>query len=167
MAIKAGQILHDASGFVVDRIQTGGVSNLNVPEEKIYELGNYETVATVRDIAGLTFDVESLDVSTEMESLLLGKDPTAAVDGDAFDFLEALPLDVVSAFKTSGAFSIVKGIAVPYLSLESVTYRFGVRQNSTQSFSLRGDSVYYIPGAPYYQEFTLVNNTLTYNFTQT
>jgi hypothetical protein len=167
MAIKAGQILHDANGFVVDRIQTGGVSNLNIPEEKIYELGNYETVATVRDIADLSFEVESLDVSTEIESLLLGKDPTASVDGSEFDFIEALPLDVISPFKASGAFNIVKGIAVPYLSLESSTYRFGVRQNSTQSFTLKGDSVYYVPGTPKYQEFTLVNNTLTYNFAQT
>lgn len=167
MSIKAGQILHDANGFTVDRIQSGGVSNLNIPEEKIYELGNYETVATVRDVADLTFDVESLDVSTEIEALLLGKDPSATSDGDAFDFDESLPMDVVSPFKTSGAFSVVKGIAIPYLTLESVTYRFGVRQNSTQSFSLRGDGIYYVPGTPYYEEFTLVDNTLAYNYAET
>ena len=167
MAIKAGQILHDANGFTVDRIQTGGVSSLNIPEEKIYELGNYETVATVRDIADLTFDVESLDVSTEIEALILGKDPTTIVNGQALDFAEALPMDVVSPFKASGAFNIVKGIAIPYLTLESATYRFGVRQNSTQSFSFKGDSVYYVPGTPKYQAFTLVDNTLSYNFANT
>jgi hypothetical protein len=68
VAIKAGQIIHDAQGFVVDRIQTGGVSNLNIPEEKIYELGNFFTVATIRDIPDLSFDLESLDVSTEDRS---------------------------------------------------------------------------------------------------
>lgn len=167
MAIKAGQILHSANGFVVDRIQTGGVSNLNIPEEKIYELGNYETVATVRDVADLSFDVESLDVSTELEALVLGIDPTTTVDGDAFDFASALPMDVVSPFKAAGAFTIVKGIVVPYLTLESVTYRFGVRQNSTQQFSFKGDSVYYVPGTPRFQEITLVNNTLTYSFSNT
>lgn len=167
MAIKAGQILHSANGFVVDRIQTGGVSNLNIPEEKIYELGNYETVATVRDVADLSFDVESLDVSTELEALVLGIDPTTTVDGDAFDFASALPMDVVSPFKAAGAFTVVKGIVVPYLTLESVTYRFGVRQNSTQQFSFKGDSVYCVPGTPRFQEITLVNNTLTYSFSNT
>lgn len=168
MAIKAGQFLHDINGFVIDRIQTGGVSNLNIPEEKIYELGNFNTVATVRDIPDLSFDLESFDVSTEVESLLLGQDPTAAIDGDEFDLTSSIPLDVVSPFKSAqGAFDIVKGIAVPYLTLESATYRFGVRQNSTQQFSLRGDSVYYIPGTPMWEEFTLVDNTLTYSFAET
>jgi hypothetical protein len=167
MAIKAGQILHDANGFVVDRIQTGGVSSLNIPEEKIYELGNYETVATIRDIADLSFEVESLDVSTEIEAILLGKDPTATVDGDEFDFDTSLPCDIISPFKASGAFTIVKGIVIPYLTLESVTYRFGVRQNSTESFTLKGDSIYYVPGSPRSEEFTLVNNTLVYNFANT
>lgn len=168
MAIKAGQFLHDVHGFVIDRIQSGGVSNLNIPEEKIYELGNYQTVATVRDIPDLSFDLESFDVSTEVEALLLGVAPGSVTDGQELDFISSMPIDVVSPFKSgNGAFDIVKGIAVPYLTLESATYRFGVRQNSTQSFSLRGDSVYYIPGTPKWEEFALVDNTLTYNFAET
>src|SRR5262245_12357278 len=158
MAIKAGQILHDVDGFVVDRIQTGGVSSLNIPEEKIYELGNYQAVATVRDVADLSFDIESLDVSTEIESLILGKDPTVAVEGDEFDFVESLPMDVISPFKAgSGNFDIVKGVAVPYLTLESATYRFGVRQNSTQQYTFKGDAVYYIPGSPRSQKEPLAS----------
>lgn len=156
MAIKAGQILHDSHGFVIDRIQTGGVSNLNIPEEKIYELGNYETVATVRDIPDLSFELESLDVSTEVEAILVGKDPTTVTSGTEIDFSKVMPVDIVSPFKSgNGAFDIVKGIATPYLTLEQVTYRFGVRQNATQSFTLRGDSVYYVPGTPKIQEFTI------------
>lgn len=168
MAIKAGQILHDANGFVIDRIQSGGVSNLNIPLERIYELGNYQTVATIRDIPDLSFELESYDVSTEVEALLLGKDPTTVADGTKLDFASAMPLDILSPFKAgNGAFNVVKGIALPYLTLENVTYRFGVRQNSTQSFSLRGDSIYYIPGTPKFQEFTLVDNTLTYTLSST
>lgn len=167
MAIKAGQILHDANGFVVDRIQTGGVSNLNIPEEKIYELGNYETVATVRDIADLSFEVESLDVSTEIEAIILGKDPSTILDGQALDFDDALPVDITSPFKASGAFTIVKGINIPNLTLESAAYRFGLRQNSTETFTFRGDTVHYIPGSPRQETFTLVDNTLTYNFANT
>jgi hypothetical protein len=168
MAIKAGQILHDANGFVIDRIQSAGVGNVNIPLERIYELGNYQTVATIRDIPDLSFELESLDVVPEIEAILVGEDPSAAVDGDEYDFGSYAPLDILSPFKSgNGNFDIVRGVALPYLTLEQVTYRFGVRQNATQSFTLRGDSIYYIPGTPKWEEFTLVNNTLTYNFANT
>lgn len=163
MAIKSGQIIHVAgvgTGFVIDRIQTGGVSNLNIPEEKIYELGNYQTVATVRDIPDLSFDLESFDTSTELEALLLGIDPTTVVEGDEFDFLQHVPLDIISPFKDKGgAFTIIRGIAIPQLTLESITYRFGVGQNATQQATLRGDGIYYIPGSPYVQQFTVTAGT--------
>ena len=167
MAIKAGQILHDVNGFVIDRIQSAGVGNVNIPEEKIYELGNYQTVATVRDIPDLSFDMESFDVTTEVEAILTGVDPTAVVDGDQFDFADVKPIDVISPFKTGGGvFTIVKGIAIPYLNLESATYRFGVGPNATQSFTLRGDGIYYIPGTPKFEEF-VNSGPITYNFAQT
>lgn len=169
MAIKAGQILHDVQGFVIDRIQTGGVSNLNIPLEKIYELGNYQTVATVRDIPDLSFDLEATDVSTEIEALIHGSTaPNSATDGTEYDFSSTYPIDVISPFKAgNGAFNVVKGIVIPYLTLDSVTYRFGVKANATESFTLRGDAVYYVPGSPYYQSFNLVNNTLTYTLAHT
>jgi hypothetical protein len=156
VAIKAGQILHDAEGFVVDRIQTGGVSNLNIPEEKVHELGNFLTVATTRDTPDLSFDVESLDVTPKIEALVTNVDPTAVVAGDEFDFINAKPLDIISPFRAGqGQFGIVRGIVIPGLTLETVSYRFGMRQNAGETFTLRGDSVYYVPGTPYYQEFTV------------
>ncbi len=167
MSVKSGEILHSIHGFVIDRIQTAGIGNLNIPEEKVYELGNYQTVATVRDIPDISFDMESFDVSTEIEAILTNQDPTATVDGDAFDFGDAVPLNVISPFKAGGtSYAIVRGIAVPHLTLERVTYRFGLRQNSTQSFTLRGDSVYYIPGSPRQQSYTNIG-TGTYNFSDT
>lgn len=165
MAVKHGQILHVAHGFVIDRIQTGGVSSLNIPEERVYETGNFNTVATIRDIPDLTFEIESFDTTAEIEALITGVDPTAISAGQEFDFVDAMPLDVVSPFKSRyGAFDIVGGVAVPFLTLENATYRFGVRQNSTQTFSLRGDGIYYMKGTPKWEEFDLVNNDLTYDF---
>jgi len=158
VSIKSGQILHQANDFVIDRLQTAGPGNLNIPEEKIYELGNYQTVATVRDIPELSFDMESLDVSVEIEALLTGQTEADISEGEEIDFLNAVPIDVISPFKASGnGFTIERGVIIPYLSLESCTYRFGVRQNATQSFTLRGDSIYYSPGAPYYEEFALTS----------
>lgn len=167
MSIRHGQILHDAAGFVIDRIQTGGVTNLNIPIERINELGNYQTVATIRDIPDLSFELESLDVSTEIEAVLLRKDPTTTTTGQEFDFAKAIPLDVVSPFKAGqGAFNIVSGIGLPYLTLESATYRFGVAANATQSFTMKGDAIYYVPGTPYYQQWTSTGAG-TYTFDHT
>lgn len=163
MAIKSGQILHDAHGFVIDRIQTGGAGQVTIPEEKVYELGNFQTVATTRDIPDLTFDLESLDVSTEIESLILFRDPTTAVDGDEFDFGDAVPMDIISPFKSdNNQYNIIRGVIVPYLTLESATYRFGLTANATESFSFRGDAIYYTPGTPYYEEYTHDGTTDTY-----
>jgi hypothetical protein len=158
LAIKTGQILHDVHGFVVDRIQTGGAGNLNIPEEKINELGNFKQVATIRDIPDLSFDLESLDVSTEIESLLTFIDPTTVTSGTEFDFVNAKPLDVISPFKAGmNLYNIVTGLALPYLTLENATYRFGTKANAAQTYTLRGSSIYYIQGTPYYQHFTASN----------
>lgn len=168
MAILSGAILHDVHGFVVDRIQTGGVGNINQNEERIQETGNWRTVATIRDVPDLTFDLESLDVSTEIESLLMFQDPTTAVDGSEFDFIDSVPIDIISPFKQAkGLYNVVKGVIIPFLTLESATYRFGLRQNSTQQFSLRGDSVYYVPGSPYYEEYAGDGTDTTFAFAHT
>jgi hypothetical protein len=162
VAIKAGSILHDINGYVIDRIQSGGPGNLNIPEEKIYELGNWNSVATVRDIPDLSFDLESFDMTTEFECILTNKNPVTfpkpgtqgfVAGTNAIDFSQHVPIDVISPFKSRrNKYDIVKGLAVPYLTLERASYRFGLRQNAAQSFSLRGDSIYYIPGQPYYHE---------------
>lgn len=155
MAIKGGQIIHDVNGTVINRIQTAGPGAVNTPEEKVYELGNYESIGTVRDIPDLTFDMESLAVSTEIEALLTNKDPSATVTQQEFDLSQTVPIDVISPFKSAtGAFDVVRGIVVPHLSLERASYSFGLRQNATQSFSLRGDSIYYVQGNPYKETIT-------------
>lgn len=167
MSIKAGAILHDAQGFVIDRIQTGGVGNLNIPQERVLELGNWQTVALVRDIPDLSFEVSSLDVSTEMEALALRLDPTTMPTGREFDFAQAIPIDILSPFKAgTGLFNIVSGVALPYLTLENVTYKYGLKTNAEQTFTFRGDSIHYIPGSPYYQEFSSAGGP-SYNFAHT
>lgn len=168
MAVKAGAFLHvggvgSSGGFVIDRLQTGGVGSLDRAEEEIKELGNWNRVGIVRDIPTLSFDMESLDVSTEIEALLTHTDPTTVSDGDEIDFQDAVPLDIVSPFKSaSNQFDISHGVVVPYLTLENATYRFGVGQNATQSFSFSGDAQYMKDDTPIYEEFS--GNGVTTNF---
>lgn len=153
MAIKGGQIIHAGNGVtVVDRVQTGGPGQVNIPTEKIYELGNYKSVATVRDTPDLTFSLESFDVSTEVEELLTGgEDPATGID-----LAKAVPVDFASQFKAginaADPFAVVSSVALPFLYLEQMSYRFGLRDNATQSASLRGDTIFYNPGPAFVEE---------------
>jgi hypothetical protein len=168
MAIKSAQILHTVNGFVVDRAQNIGPGELTIDEEKIYEVGNFESVGTVRGAADLSFSLESLDVSTEIEAILTAEDPTTTVAGDEFDLREHVPVHVVSPFKQSGSsYAINSGILIPYLTLESASYSFGVEDNATQSFTLRGDNMQWVKGTPRSQEFAITADGATYTLAQT
>ena len=164
MAIKGGQILHVGNGFVIDRIQTGGITGINVNEDRIEELGNVEAVGTLRDIPDLTFEIESYDVSTELESVLLGGD-NSEVGGTEFDLVDAVPLNVLSPFKGSGVFTVDGGVIVPHLYLESMSYSFSLGDPATMTATMRGDSVFYVPGSVYQEEFDGDAVTTVFSFT--
>lgn len=167
MAIKAGQIIHDAYGFVIDRLQSAGVNSLSINEEKVYELGNFESVASVRDAPDLTFDVESTDAGVEFEALMTFVDPLTVPDGAEFDLNDCKSMDIISPIKAGkGIFTTYGGVIIPGLVLEQSTWRGGIRQNHTQSHTFRGDSYFYVdgPGAPYYEEFDGDGATDTFAF---
>lgn len=156
MAIKAGQIIHVGNDTVViDRIQTAGPGNLNIPVETIYELGNYKSVAQIRDIPDLSFALESYDVSTEIEALLLGVDP-ADLSKLPYDPASSACLDMKSVFKaglgTADAFATVASVGLPFLAVEQLQYRFGLRDDARQTATLRGDAIYYNPGSTYVEK---------------
>lgn len=172
ISIKAGQILHAMNQFVVDRIQTGGAGNLNIPQERIYELGNYQSVGIVRDIPDLSFSLDVLDVGTQVEGLICGSaNPDAdamgtdGTTGTRYDLINAGTVDVISPFKSAqGQFNVVRGVAVPQLAIESVSYRYGMTSNAGETFTLRGDSIYYIPGSPYQAHYVGDGTTTAYLF---
>lgn len=158
MAIKAGNIVHVGnSTVVIDRIQSAGPGNLNIPTERINELGNYQSVAVIRDTPDLSFSLESYDVSTEIEEWMTGGNPATGID-----LATCKAVDIASQFKggidVASPYAVVNSIAIPYLYLEQASYRFGLRDNATQSLTLRGDSIFYNPG-PTYVETAAGTNT--------
>jgi hypothetical protein len=156
MAIKGGDLIHVGNQVLLDRAQTAGPGQVNIPSDKVYELGNYQAVGTVFDIPDLSFPLESLDASAEMESLLVGKNFATDAPGTEYDLNKMLPIDIASQFKkgktNANPFDVEVGVAVPYLTCESVSYRFGVSDNAQQSISLKGDSIFYTPGSVFIQE---------------
>jgi hypothetical protein len=137
MPIKGGDLIHVGNQVLLDRAQTAGPGQVNIPSDKIYELGNYQSVGTVFDIPDLSFPVESFDASAEMESMIVGKDFATDADGTEYDLNKNLPVDIVSQFKTgkppTNPFDVAVGVNVPALSLESVSYRFGLSDNASQT----------------------------------
>jgi hypothetical protein len=158
------------NNFVVDRIQTGGPGQLNIPQERIYELGNFQSVGIVRDVPDLSFSLDCLDVSTEVEGILVGATApeTDPLDSTSYDLSLNKVVDIISPFKTDvGVFTTVRGVAIPHLQLESVSYKYGLKQNAGETFSLKGDSIFYVPGTPYTQVFTGNGSTTSFSFTNT
>lgn len=166
MAIKAGQILHVANQFVVDRIQTGGPGDLNIPQDRVFELGNYQSVGIVRGVPDLSFNLECLDVDTEVEALLTGStDPFADAESHKYELLKTQPIDIISPWKTPyGDFATVQGVVIPNLALASASYRYGLTDNAGETFTLSGDSIYYTPGTPWQDIATGDGTTVEYLF---
>lgn len=153
MAIKGADLLHVGDRVLLERAQTAGPGQVNLAPEKVYELGNYQSIATIYDIPDLTFSVDSLDASTSLEALLLGKDYSASVVGDVYDLSRAKPLDVLSQFKRGriddNPYNVAASAALPYLTLEQVNYRFGLKEKAQQTAVLKGDSIFYNPGSAF------------------
>src|SRR5215212_585406 len=155
MAIKSGSILHVGNDSVlVERLQTGGPGQLNSPKDKIYELGNYESVGIIRDTPDLQYSLESLDVSCDLEALLT----RLATSASAFDLSTCKPLDLGTPWApgkdAAAPYTTTKSVAIPYLYPEQISYRFGLKENAQQTVQLRGDSIYYNPGVSYVQTST-------------
>jgi hypothetical protein len=158
MSIKSGELIHVGNQVLVDRAQTAGPGNLNVPQEIIYELGNYQSVGIVRDIPDLRFDLESLDCSAQIEALLTNQSFATMPAGTEIDLSKVLPMDVASQFKkgrTSDApFEVEASVAIPFVLASQIEYRYGLQQNATQTVQLNGDGIFYAGGTTYIEEPT-------------
>jgi hypothetical protein len=265
VAIKGGDLIHVANKILIDRAQTAGPGDVTINREKIYELGNYFSLASILDTPDMSFSLESFDVSAEFEALLLNETFTVAngtqtatitgsptggtftltyaaattagiaynaspaavqaaleatasiapgdiivtgsagskyvvsftgnataadytlitasaagltggtapavtmttaegvgmTEGTALNPAKYVAMDIASAFKpgftASNAYDVVGSVAIPYLALESLSYRFGISDQASQSATLRGDSIYYAPGTTFIEEFTGTN----------
>jgi hypothetical protein len=74
---------------------------------------------------------------------------------NGIDLATCVPIDIASQFKPGIAeaspYAVIASVALPFLYMESMSYRFGLRDNAQQSASLRGDSIFYNPGPVYVQ----------------
>jgi hypothetical protein len=163
MSVHAGTIIHVAGNNVIDRLQSAGLGDVNVPIDTIREVGNYEVVDKVPQEPDFQFSLESWDVSTEMEAMLVGKVGSAtpgasgaypgAADpaGTEYKWSDCGMLNIISPWKdaTTHASGIIgAGHIVPGYYPTRIAYNFGVTDNASQTVELSGGSFYYAKTAP-------------------
>ena len=155
MAIKAGRIVTLGNGVVIERLQSAGITSLNIQTEQIKETGNDLNVSVERDTPDLSFDLESYDMTVGAEALLTGVDYSSLVGGEVFKLTDAQPVDIAQPYKPVALsdYSTVAGAIAPYLVLEQMQYKFAVKQNSSQTATLKGDSTYVTDNTPYVETF--------------
>jgi hypothetical protein len=167
MSVRAGEILHVAGNNVIDRIQSAGLGNVQVPIERILEVGNRETVDKVPGEPDFTFSMESLDVSVELLAFLSGQvsgSGSASVaetlaDGTSFDWLDVAgrAVNITSPWKdpaTGSAGVVEAGHLIPGYYVTRLAYRYGVTDNASQSVDLSGGAFFYGEFAPTEAFFT-------------
>jgi hypothetical protein len=167
MSVRAGEILHVAGNNVIDRIQSAGLGNVQVPIERILEVGNRETVDKIPGEPDFTFSMESLDVSVELLAFLSGQvsgSGSASVaeslaDGTSFDWLDVAgrAVNITSPWKdpaTGSAGVVEAGHLIPGYYVTRLAYRYGVTDNASQSVDLSGGAFFYGEFAPTEAFFT-------------
>lgn len=86
---------------------------------------------------------------------------TGPAAGTLFKLDSALPLDVLSQFKggltESDPYATEGSVIIPYLILESASYKFGLTSDAEQTFGLRGDAIFYSPGSGFQEIFVGTN----------
>lgn len=176
MSIQAGTILHVGGNNIIDRLQSAGFGNTKMPIEAIREIGNTNIVDKVPGEPDFTFTMESFDVSCEIEAWLVGKvgDGTPAgapgatdVDGTAYpiDGQHCQWVNVTSPWRDplSSAGTIDAGHIVPGFYPTKLSYKYGVKENSSETLDLQGSSFYFHESAPVEHYATGDGTTVTFS----
>jgi hypothetical protein len=153
MSVHAGTIIHVAGNNVIDRLQSAGLGDVNVPIDTIREVGNYEVVDKVPQEPDFQFSLESWDVSTEMEAMLTGKVGSATPgasgaypgaadpDGTEYKWSDCGMLNIISPWKdaTTGTPGVIgAGHIVPGYYPTRIAYNYGVTDNASGDGRARG-----------------------------
>ena len=161
MSVHAGSILTVGGNNVIDRIQSAGLGDVNIPVDTIREVGNRLVVDKVPGEPDFTFSMESLDVSTDIMAFLCGKvgaqgEPAGAPGaadpaGTTYKWSDVGYVNIVSPWKdalSGAAGDIAAGHIIPNYFPTRISYNFGVTDNAGTTVELGGGSFYYGGFAP-------------------
>jgi hypothetical protein len=160
MSIRAGSIVTVAGRNVVDRLQSAGLGNANIPIDTIREVGNDLVVDKIPGDPDFTFSMESWDVTTDLMAFLHGaignqaanQPPGAAdPDGTPYRWEDCEFVNITSPWKRNtgnAGGNISAGLIIPAYYPTRLAYRFGITDMASQTIELSGGSFYYAQAAP-------------------
>jgi hypothetical protein len=160
MSIRAGSIVTVAGRNVVDRLQSAGLGDANIPIDTIREIGNDLVVDKIPGDPDFTFSMESWDVSTDLMAFLHGaignqaaNQPPGAADaaGTQYRWEDCEFVNITSPWKRNTGNQggdIAAGLIIPAYYPTRLAYRFGIADMATQTIELAGGSFYYAQGSP-------------------
>jgi hypothetical protein len=129
---------------------------MNLPTESIDELGRKLHVGTTTDIPDVTVTFEAFDVSHNTFAYLTGYTP-ATFPSAGVSITELKNVDVIGQIRDTSTLNIVNALYVKRGIVTGIDASFGVRDNSTVSYTVSSNSKKEFKQPVYYQQFTLVS----------
>lgn len=172
MAVLAGSIITVGGAHVIDRLQSAGLANVNMPIDVVREVGNLSIVDKIPMEPDFSFDMASLDVSCDLMAFLVGEVGAQASAseigiGDAahsgYSWQAVSWVNITSPWKdyyAGSAGTVVAGHLIPAYFPTKLSYSFGTTADAQQMVTLSGGEFYYAAYAPI-EEFASCNGVTT------
>lgn len=172
MSVLAGTIITVGGNHVIDRIQSAGLGNVNVPIDIVREVGNSFVVDKVPMEPDFSFQISSMDTTIDLMAWLTGSigaqasasrpgsgDPT----GTGYSWNNVSWVNIASPWKdpfTGSAGTVIAGHLIPAYFPTKLSYSFGTTANAAQTVDLMGGEFYYAKFPPI-EEFATGNGATT------
>lgn len=158
MAVLAGTIITVGGNHVIDRLQTAGLGNVNMPIDTVREVGNMFIVDKVPMEPDFNFEMSSLDVSCDLLAFLtgeIGAQASASEVGHSdaansgYNWNNVSWVNIASPwlnYYTGSAGTVIAGHLLPAYFPTKLSYSFGTTADSQQMCTLAGGEFYYAGG---------------------
>lgn len=139
---------------------------MNMPTTAIDELGRVLHVGVTKEIPDVTVTLEAFDVSHNTYSALTGYTPaTFPLSGASISELKSV--DIIGQIRDSSTKNIVNAIYAKRASVTGMDASFGVRDNSTVTYTFSSNSKKEFRNPVYYENFSLVSTSGTHALAHT
>jgi hypothetical protein len=134
--------------------------------QNIDELGRKLRVGTTTDIPEVTVTFEAFDVSHNIFSYLTGYTP-ATFPASGVSVTEFKNIDLIGQIRDTSSTNIVNSIYVKRGIVTGMDASFGVRDNSTVSYTVGSNSKKELKQPVFYESFTASGNQATFALSKT
>jgi hypothetical protein len=140
---------------------------MNLPTETIDELGRKLHVGKTQQTPEVTVTVEAFDVSHNTIAHLTGYTPATFPTASGVSITDLKQVDVIGQIRDTSTLNIVNALYVKRGTITGMDASFGVRDNSTITYTISSNSKKEFKNPVYYEQFTLASGNATVSLSQT